>query len=433
MSSPAPLPRTRVIDRTRCSTASLEQQLPAEHPVRSLWAFVQHFDWSPWYGRIRAVQGGPGASAIPPELLFALWLFATTEGIHSARRLAELCTRDLPYQWLCGAEPINYWTLNHFYHANAADLDQLFVEHLAALRSQGLVELHTVTQDGRKVIASASKDTFHREETLERHRLEAQQHLAALRQQRAATGQRSQQQAAQERAAADRADRLQRAVTAVRQRQEQRRQSKRSDVKPEEARASESDPDAARMKLPHGGYQLAYNVQTVTDTKHGLIVLVTATNQGSDNGLLLPAVTQVQHEQGHPPDAVLADSGFSNADDVNTLETQGVQVYMPPRNERTDREAGRDPYAAKRRDKSGVQQWRARMGTAEAQQRYRQRAPVAEGVQAQAANRGWRRCRLRGVAKVTREARWQAWAHNWLRLSALGALTAEGTVRAVAG
>jgi transposase len=427
-----PLPRTRILDRTRCSTASLDQLLPADHPVRTLWAFVQHFDWSPWYARIRAVEGGPGAPAIAPEVLFALWLFATTEGISSSRQLAERCHRDLPYQWLCGAEPVNYWTLNDFYHAHAADLDHLFVEHIAALRSQGLIRLQTVTVDGRKVVASASKDTFHREATLEQHLAEAEQHVATVSRQRAASGLGRREQAARERAAVERVQRLQRAVSEVRRRQEQRRQSKRADAKPEAARASESDPDAARMKMPNGGYALAFNVQTVTDTEHGLIVTVTATNQGSDNGYLQPLREQVQQEQGTCPAAVLVDSGYSDAGDVQTLETGGVVVYMPPRDERKDQKAGRDPYAPKRRDTPVLQAWRARMGTAAARQAYRQRAPVAEGVHAQAANRGWRRCRLRGVAQVTREARWQALAHNWRRLQALGAVTTEGTVRDVA-
>src|SRR5262249_32677193 len=154
------------------------------------------------------------------------------------------------YQWLCGGEPINYWTLNDFYHANAADLDRLFTEHIAALLSQGLISLGTVTVDGRKVVASASKDTFHRAPTLLAHLAEADRHVAARARQRAAAGARDRRQAAQERAAADRQRRLQRAVEEVRRHQEQRRQSKRADAKPEEARASESDPDAARMKLP---------------------------------------------------------------------------------------------------------------------------------------------------------------------------------------
>jgi transposase len=432
MSTAAPLPRTRPIDRSRCSGASLEQQLPADHPVRAVWAFVQQFDWSPWYGRIRAVEGRPGAPAIAPELLFALWLFATTEGVASCRDLAERCGRDLPYQWLCGGEPVNYWTLNDFYTAHAADLDQLFVEHIAALRGQGLIDLRRVTQDGRKVVADAGKDTFHRQGTLERHLAEAEQQVAAVQAQRGATATRGRSQAAQERAACERLQRLRRAAAQVRRRQEQRRAAKRSDADPAEARASESDPEAARMKMPHGGFQLAYNVQTVTDAAHGLIVATAAVNQGSDNGQLRPLVEQVHRDQGQWPQAVIADSGFSDAEDVEVLETRGVTVYMPPRDERRDRAAGRDPYAPKRRDTEALAAWRSRMGTAAARLVYRDRAPVAEGVHAQAVQRGWRRCRLRGLAKVGGEARWQALTHNVKRLLALGWLTIRGRVRAAA-
>jgi transposase len=257
MPASARLPRVRPIDRTMVSPASLDEQLPPDHPVRLLWEFVQAFDWSPWYARIRVVHGGQGASAIAPELLFALWLFATTEGVASSRELSELCGRDLPYQWLCGGVPINYWTLNHFYTANQADLERLFVEHIAALRHQGLICLQRVTLDGRKIIASASKDALHREPTLQKHLEEAKQHMAALHAQRQQAGRRSREQAAKERAAQERVGRLQQAVKQVQERQEQRRQSKRADAQPQEARASETDPHATRMKMPNGGYQLA--------------------------------------------------------------------------------------------------------------------------------------------------------------------------------
>jgi transposase len=432
MSASPRLPRVRPIDRTTVSSASLDQQLPPDHPVRLLWAFVQAFDWSPWYARIRVVHGGQGASAIAPELLFALWLLATTEGVASSRELSELCGRDLPYQWLCGGEPVNYWTLNHFYTANQADLDRLFVEHIAALRQQGLISLQRVTLDGRKVIASASKDSLHREPTLQKHLEEAKHHVAALHEQRQQAGRRNQEQAAKERAAKERVQRLQQAVKQVHELQEKRRQSKRSDAQPEQARASETDADATRMKMPNGGFHLAFNVQTVTDTEHGLIVTVKATSQGSDNGLLQPMLEQVRQEQGVMPCEALLDKGYSDAEDVEALERQGIHVYMPPRDERKDQKAGRDPYAPKRRDTPQMATWRARMGTPEARVLYRQRAPIAEGVHAQEANRGWRRCRLRGVERVEREARWQALAQNWRRMLSLGVVTSKGTVRAVA-
>jgi transposase len=423
--------RYRVPDRTQVSAVSLDQQLPAAHPARLIWDFATRLDLSAFERPSKAVEGHPGADVIPAALLFALWLLGLTEGIRSARRLAALCTRDLPYQWLCGGRPVNYHTLADFYSGHGAALRELFVEHIAALRAQGLVELWQVTVDGRKVLASAAKDSFHREPTLQAHRAEARAHLDRLDAEAADDGRPARQVAAQQRAARERQQRLEAAVAQVQRRQGARAQAKRKDRPPEEARASETDPDAARMKRSDGGYRLAYNVETVTAESSGLVVTVAVTNQGSDNGQLGPLLAQLEHEQQTLPGVVLVDSGFAAEQDLARAEQAGVQVLMPPRDVRRDEEEGRDPYARKRRDSDVVAAWRARMGTAEAQRQYRRRAPVAEGVHAQQANRGWQRFRLRGLAKVQTEAWWHALAHNVARLLAWGELLV-GTVRAAA-
>jgi transposase len=429
--SPAPAaPRFRPIDRSRVSSVSLDEQLPADHPVRALWAFVELLDLHAFQGPIKAVEGHPGAPVVPAPLLFALWLWATTEGVVSARQLSAKCGRDLPYQWLCGGEPVNYHSLADFYADHGAALCELFVEHIAALRQQGLIDLAQVTLDGRKVPASASKDRYRREGTLQRHLDEAARHLQQLEAlRRAPAGVSARQASARRRAARDRHQRLRRAVGVVRQRQEQRRKANRKASPPAGARANETDPDAAKMKMPDGGYRQAYNVETVTDVASGLIVTVAVTNQGSDNGQLGVMMGRLHHEQQAWPRAVLVDSGFVDQPDVGRLEGQQVQVLMPPKNEKQEQQKGRDPYARKRRDSDAVARWRARMGQPAARQQYRRRAPVAEGVHAQQANRGWRRFRLRGLAKVGVEAVWQALAHNVARLLAAG-VSLAGTVRA---
>jgi transposase len=432
MSADSPAVRYRRIDRSRVSAVSLDEQLPADHPARLIWEFVGQLDLSAFRRPSRAVQGHPGAPVLPASLLFALWLLALTEGIRSARWLAQLCRRDLPYQWLCGGQTVNYHTLADFFADHGDALREVFIEHIAALLQHGLIELWQVTVDGRKVLANASKDSYHRAATLDKHLEQAREHLrqveAGSAEQAAASARVA---AAHRRAARERQQRLERAVAQVRRQQQQRQQSKRSDSQPEQARASESDPDAVKMKMHDGGYRLAYNVQTVTAESSGLIVSVDVTNQGSDNGQLRPRVEQVEHEQQELPGVALADSGFADQQDIERLEQAGVVVLMPPRDARKDQRAGRDPYARKRRDSDVVAAWRARMGTAEAQAQYRRRAAVAEGVHAQQANRGWRRFRLRGLVKVATEAWWQALAHNVVRLLSLG-IDLAGTVRAAA-
>jgi hypothetical protein len=202
-------------------------------------------------------------------------------------------------------------------------------------------------------------------------------------------------------------------VDAVHAAQQQRAASYRKDPPPEEARASETDPDVRRMKFPHGGFELAYNVQTVLDLPNELIVTREVTNQQSDNGLLRPLLRRVQDEQGGQPEEVLADSGFVDAEDIDHLEEAGVRVVMPPKDEKKELQAGKDPYAKKRRDKPRVAAWRARMGTAVAREVYRQRCGPAERVHARMEQRQWRRFRLRGLVKACVEGLWQALATTW--------------------
>lgn len=417
MASDIPAPRFRAIGRSRVSIVSLDQQLPDPHPARVVWAFVTQLDLSRFDRPHKAVAGRPGAPIVPATLLVALWLYATIEGVQSARHLAELCERDLPFQWLCGGDPVSYHLLSDFYSQNGGPLRETFVEHVAALRLHGLVELSEATIDGRKVPASASKDSYHREGTLQRHLEEAERHLANLQAERDEGPPRSaRQHQARLRGARDRARRLQEAVGQVRRRQAQRQETNREAVKPGDARASETDPDCAKMKRPDGGYRACYSVQTVAETKGGLVVAVEVTSQGSDNGLPLPLVEQLRQGQGQRPRCLLADSGYSDLGDVQQLEEAGVEVLMPPKNEKKERGQGKDPYARKRRDTERVAAWRARLGTEEGKKRYRRRAPVAEGVHAQQANRWFVRFRLRGLTKARAEVYWQALAHNLARL-----------------
>lgn len=424
-----PAPRYRRLDRDRCSHASLEELVPADHEVRAVWLLVQELDFSAFHARVRAVAGHPGKPPFRPDVLFALWLYACLQGVGSARDLHRHCAEDLPFQWLCGGDVPDYHTLADFYSDHHAQVHELFVSHIAALRSQGLIDLQRVTVDGTKVPGDAGDESFHREPTLQSHLAEAEAHVAAWEQQRACAQEgNARRTAAQRRAARERRERLRRAVDAVHAVQKQRAAAHRKDPPPEEARASETDPDVRRMKFPHGGFALAYNVQTVLDLRHELIVTTTVTNQQSDNGLLRPLLAQVEQEQGSKPQEVLADSGFVDADDIDHVEGAGVRVVMPPKNARKELQAGKDPYAAKRRDTPRVAAWRARMGTEPAQATYRQRCGPAERVHAWMEQRRWRRFRLRGLLKARVEALWQALAHNVGRLLARAVTGAAGTL-----
>ncbi len=419
--APKPAPRLRRADRQIVVPAMpLEDLLTPEHHARAIWQFVQGLDLTLLYQTIRAVEGGPGRSATDPQILVALWLYATVEGIGSARALDYLCTQHHGFRWLCGGVSLNYHTLADFRVDHLEFLDELLTHSVAVLLEQDLVDLNRVAQDGMRVRASAGAASFRRRPTLEQCLQEAQTQVQRLRAElETDPGEANrQQQRARERAARERDERIRQAL----ERMPEMEAKKKADEKGK-ARVSTTDPQATVMKMADGGFRPAYNVQFSAATGSLVIVAVAVTTSGSDMGQLAPLVEQVHARFGVYPREVLNDGGFAKHEDIEAVSVpdKGCVVYAPvpqPKDPKQDRYA---PHAG---DSSAVAAWRARMATAEAQEIYQERAATAECVNAQARNRGLVRLLVRGVRKVKAIALWFAVAHNVMRALSLRAAAA---------
>jgi transposase len=392
----------------------LEALLPEGHRARLVWAWVERADLSGMYAVIRAVEGGSGRTPIAPEILFALWLYATLEGVGSARAVARLTQEHDAYRWICGGVQVNYHTLSDFRTAHGEVLDALLTDSVAALLAVGAVTLKRVAQDGIRIRASAGAASFRRGETLERCLEEAQAQVEALKRQceddPGATTRR--QQAARERAARERQERIEQALKRLPQMAEiKTKQGKKAET----ARVSTTDAEATVMKMADGGYRPAYNGQFVSDTASHVIVGVEAVTAGTDMAQLTPMLEQVNDRYGQPPAEWLVDGGYPAHEQLEQAAESTV-VYAPvPK----PKDAQTDPHVAKAGDSDTVAAWRERMGTDAAKDIYKERASTAECVNAQARERGLTRLRVRGTAKARCVLLLHALAHHLMRTFAL--------------
>jgi transposase len=404
----------------------LDAALAQDHPARAIWDMLERLDLTPFYASVRAFLDGPGRPATDPQVLLALWLLATTEGIGSARHLARLCDEHDAYRWLCGGVPINYHMLADFRVAQQAALDALLTQIVGSLMAAGAVTLDRVAQDGMRVRASAGAASFRRKDTLKTCLEAAREQVErlALDRTRPDPGLSKRQQAARERGAREREARVAEALACLPEMQStkearKQRYTKEKQEKVTEARTSTTDPEARVMKMPDGGFRPAYNVQFATDGAHGVIVGVAVTNAGADAGQAAPVVEQIERRTQWRPDNYLMDGGFATREDIRELEQRGITVYAPVRLPRNNPETER--YGARYGDSPEVAAWRERMGTAEAKAVYRQRGAIAEWTNAQVRQHGVSQFSVRGLTNVTTVMLLVAVAHNlmrWLSLSA---------------
>ena len=397
----------------------LDGLLPADHLARLVWDFVVAQDLSELYDGIRSVEGGPGHGATDPRILLALWLYATLDGVGSARALDRLTEAHDAYRWLCGGVPMNYHTLSDFRVGHVALLDRLLTTNVASLMAAGVVTLDRVAQDGVRVRASAGAASFRRRGTLEECLREAEEHVQALKRELeedpAATSRR--QQAARLAAAEERKRRVSEALAQMAD-----AEAKKKPGETEKARVSTTDPDARVMKMGDGGFRPAYNGQFAVDTESQVVVGVAVSNSGSDRGKMPPMVDQVAARYGETPDEYLVDGGFAKHEDIETVTASGCTVYAPVQKSRSD---ARDPHEARPGDSAVIASWRARMATAGAKEIYKERAATAECVNALARNRGLQQFAVRGTDKVLAILLWYALAHNLMRALHLLAVAAS--------
>jgi hypothetical protein len=308
--------------------------------------------------------------------------------------------------------------LADFRSRNAAAWDELLTQIVASLMAEGLVALKRVAQDGMRVRAHAGKSSFRRKKTLEQCRREAREQVQALKKLVEESPQElnRRQQAARQRAVAERARRIEEALRHCDELQHEREASaKKSGRKTKEARASTTDPEARVMQFSDGGYRPGYNVQFSTDVAAGVIVGVDVVNVGNDSEQLPPMIDQLEARYDQTPEEALVDGGFASLDAIDECERRGCQVHAPLKDEDKQREAGKDPHAPKKGDSEAVAAWRARMGTAAAKAIYRLRCQTAEWVNAQSRNRGLWQMPVRGGPKVRAIAVLHAIAHNLLQ------------------
>ena len=404
--------------QTRWDFMDLEGLLPPEHRARSVWSFVEDLDLSPLYEAIKSREGEPGRPPPDPAVLLALWLYATIDGVGSARHLDRLTRSDVAYRWIAGGVPLNYHGLSDFRVEHVQVLDRLLTESVTALIGEGLVSLAEIAVDGTKVRASASRGSFKTMEKLEQVEAAVEKRLTVLKAEieRDPEACSRRKKAAQERGARQVKERAARARTVLKQQKQRAKRHAAAEAKKSEVKVSLSDPEARNMRFSDGAVRPAYNAQIAAAPRKGIIISADITERRNDSGLAAPMVDNIVTRYGKTPEKLLVDSHYATCEDIAALAEHAagsVQVFAPPPIERDDISARGLANRNRKRalEPENVKEWRSRMEMEAGQEVYGRRKLI-ERLNAHLKNHGFGFLYVRGLMKAKAVLLLHALANN---------------------
>jgi transposase len=345
-------------------TVRLGDCLPPDHLARFVVDSVDLLDLSALYARYGARGGEPYA----PEVLLGLLLYGYATGVFSSRKIERATYEAVPFCFIAGNLHPDHDTIAAFRRTFLPELKDLFVQVLLLAQEAGVLTLGTISLDGTKIHADASKskavsykrllaleaqlrreveELFTLAERLdERERPDGlvvreeiarrEERLARLAEAQAVIEARARERDALEQAAYE--EKL--ARRAEKERATGRRPGGRPPTPPtpgprDSDQYNFTDPDARIMKNPTDqGFEQDYNAQVAVDQTSLLIVGAALSNHPNDTHEAEPTLAAIPPELGLP-DAVAMDQGYWSPITLEVCESRGIEPYIA---------TGRDPH-----------------------------------------------------------------------------------------
>jgi transposase len=351
----------------------------------------------------RDEYGTEGGPAYAPEMLVSVWLYAYALGVTSSRRLEQRIREDMAFRYLAGGAAPDHWTLNDFRRRHARGLNDLFTRVVELARANGLGRLGHVAIDSTRIAANASRNRIDSESALRNARTRIRRDIR-----------RWQKQCDAEDPNEGAGNEVGREVIA---RLEQQREEiparlerlQKAGLK----KLSRTDPDS-RFLRERGGFTLGYTATLAVSEDH-LIVGQCVTQETNDNDLLLPLVDLVEQQCGEKLQSASADSGFFSVDNLRALEERHIDGYVPDSN--LARCLNRGGRLRTRASDPAHRRMRRKLRDPAGRARYAQRKTIVEPVNGVLKEqRGMRRFRRRGIAKVRVEWALTSTAYNVTRM-----------------
>lgn len=433
---------------------SVDEWLPEDHLARFIVEVVDGLDLS----ALEKAYAGRGSAAYHPSVLLALLVYGYANGVFSSRKIERATYDSVAFRFIAAGSHPDHDTLASFRRRFLEELAGLFVQVLEMAREMKLLKLGTISLDGTKIKANASRHSALSHGHIEQLEIQLKAEVESLLAQAEQADQSSvpdgmnlpeeiaRRQARLEAMAAAKAKIEKRAKARFEKEQAEyesklaRREQKAKEngrkpggkpPKPPTAgpkaqdQLNLTDEESRIMPVAGGAFDQAYNAQAAVDTGSMLVVALGVTQACNDKEQVLPMLDQLAMLPASlgQPKALVADTGFYSARNVQACEAQGIAPFIAvKRDEHHPAPAERftEPAALPAADATPAQVMAHKLKTKAGRALYALRKQTVEPVFGIIKSvLGFRQFSLRGLKKVTGEWTLVCLAWNLKRMAVL--------------
>ena len=301
----------------------LDDYIGEENPVRVVDAFIEELDLAV-LGFAGVIPEATGRPSYHPVTLLKIYLYGYLNRVQSSRRLERETQRNIELMWLTGRLMPDFKTIADFRRDNGAAIRAVCGQFVALCRRLNLFTQAVVAIDGSKFKAVNNRDKNY---TVTKVKKRMEQVDASIARYLAALDRADREESDITEA---KASRIKEKIAGLRRQMQFLKGMERQVEEAPDQQVSLTDPDARSMATSGKGTGIVgYNVQTVVDAEHHLIVAHEVTNVGHDRTQLVPMALTAREATGSEEITVLADRGYFNGDQVLACENTGVLPCVP--------------------------------------------------------------------------------------------------------
>ena len=308
---------------------SLEEYVKEDNPVRVYDAFVEALNF-----RELGMDINPdkvGNSEYDPRSMLKLLVYGYSYGVKSSRKLERECHHNMAFIWLMGGLKPDHKTIAEFRRRYKQALKKILRQCARMCIKLDLIAGNIFFVDGTKIRANAGRERTH-------NRAYYEELISGL-----------DNRIDQLLVDCDTTDRLEEDTASYVAMDKKLTQSRNLKERVKEALASfdeddrpytnQTDPDCRVIKSIQGKHA-GYNVQSVVDDQHGLIVQAEATTEVNDRNQFAHQIDQANDVLGKPCAIACADAGYANTDELEKIDAQGITVIVPSQRQALHEEEG---------------------------------------------------------------------------------------------